>query len=1487
MNTTKQTTTKLISRILGRRFTARFARGSKSIRGRSGYRRRLNTIVTSVTIFTLLVSILLPIATVRASQTLTWTNSADFAYNKASSCQKTNSDKLAIAGAAYTDATCATVGSASDVSLAMDEFKAVPTTSTSAGSNHSLALRADGTVWAWGYNAYGQLGDATNTQRNVPVQVKDAAGTGFLSGVTAIDAGSNHSLALKTDGTVWAWGGNDQGQLGNGTINTQYKPVQVKDAAGTGFLSGVTAISIGAYYSLALRTDGTVWAWGYNANGQLGDGTVTQRNVPVQVKSAGGTSWLTGVTKITSGQYHSLALKSDGTLWAWGWNGNGQLGIGQEWVVDGCDDGFEYYDCMTFATKYSSVQVAAGSTFSAITAGANHSLALKAGGTVWGWGWNGLGQLGDGTVTLRPTPVQVAAGSTFSAITAGDDHTLAFKADGTLWAWGSNGFGQIGNGTITNQITPVQVKDAAGTGFLSGVTAISGGAQHSLVVNTNGTVWDWGLNGQGQLGDGTVTQRSLPFQVIGTPGTGFNSSASLSGIIVDAGAGRKTKWNNVDWQSVALPASTSIVFNARTSNDKTTWSGWSSSFTQATAGSTSGTGDLSSLPFSRYIELKATLATSNPVVSPRLNDFSLNFMNDTTAPATNASAITIKKDQSGAVINQNAWTNDPTPYFSWTAGADEVGGSGIQGYCLYLGADNTADVKQTKGILGASPVNTDGACQYVVSANNLDLSVAGALATPLATSDQPYYLLVKAIDQTGNVYSGPAEATSLRYDDIPPTNSSFISAPSQFSSTKDVTLTWPTSGAQASADANSGVAGLQYKIGTGGTWYGDVHNGNQDLTDLLANDGSYQTNVTTDYPLLNEGNNVAYFRTVDSAGNLSTSYNTAVIKLNTSSPTSPQNVSAVPPSNTTNSFAFSWNAPASFVGPVGGLTYCYTVNTLPTANTCNYTSPGQTSLSADAFATQPGENIFYVVAKDEAGNINYATYGSATFNANTQAPGIPQNLEIADISTKATNAWKLAFSWAAPADVGAGVSKYAIYRSTTGVTYSQVATTAGLSYVDSSLDQLTHYYKVKACDSANNCGAFSEVISKLPTGRFTEPPELISNPSVEVSTRNATFNWITDRKSDSRVQYGTKSGVYFTGEVAVSEPTKAHTVELLNLEAGTTYYYKAKWMDEDGNIGVSSELSFTTLPAPIVKNVEVIKKTLNSATIQFTSIDASKVSMSYGKSEGFGGLKSINTSRSESSYTIELTGLDDGASYFYKLNTFDSDGNEYDSRRIDTFTTPARPKITDLRFQPISGEPTSTQMVTWKTNVPASSILTYGKVGTNGSDEYLSKLTIEHEIILRGLEDDSQYFLLAQSRDVDGNLAVGDRQIFKTALDTRPPKISGTRVETSIKGNGSEARGQIVISWKTDEPTTGQVAYADGSGGTDYSNKTSEDARLSTDHVVIISDLPTSKVYHLQPISRDKSQNIATGKDKSAIIGRASESILNIILNSLNSIFGI
>ena len=865
-----------------------------------------------------------------------------------------------------------------------------------------------------------------------------------------------------------------------------------------------------------------------------------------------------------------------------------------------------------------------------------------------------------------------------------------------------------------------------------------------------------------------------------------------------------------------------------------------------------------------------------------LNGLEATATSDTTAP-TSPGSITALKAIAGASLAQDGWTNGASPYFSWTASTDAD--AGIKGYCLYLGTDSSADPETTKGLLGTSPVDS-GPCQFVVNTNSVNMATSGYIASPLTTSNSPYYFTVKAIDNAGNI-SDTSSQFYFRFDNTNPTNPAFINAPGGFVTDKAITLTWPTSGGNASSDANAGIAGLQYKINDS-VWYGDNHTGAGDANDLLNNDGTYTTQDPPDFDEIVDGINTIYFRTWDQAGNISSTYVTATVRVNTSgAPSEPQNVQVTPSTNVTNSFAFDWDQPANFIGEASGITYCYTINTLPNVNTCNYTSGGVTALGAGPYANQPGLNTFYVVAKDETGNINYSSYSSTTFTANTPSPGIPVSVDVVDVSIKASSNWRLALTWEQPVNVGAGIASYRIFRSTDNVSFSQVGSSASSTFIDTGLSQQRYYYRIQACDSTNNCGANSSVVDDIPTGRFTVPANMVSEPVVSnVTTKKATISWSTDRDSDSRIALGTTSGEYSSSEVTVSAQTTAHEVALDNLSAGTTYYFVAKWTDEDGNTGQSQEFTFTTSPAPSLKEVNTVRTSLNSAVVQFTVRQAVKVNVYYGLTEAFGGVQSINTSFSESTYNVELPGLDDGTKYFYKIVTYDLEGTAYEGS-IYSFVTPARPRIFNLRFQPVEGEPTSSQKVTWQTNVPANSVINYGKQGTAGTDILESTLVTEHEITLRGLEDDNEYFLLAQSRDVNGNLAVSDRATFRPALDTRPPKIFDVRVESSIRGVGADARGQIIVSWRTDELSSSQVAYNEGSNPSSFNNRTTEDSELSTEHVVIISDLPTSRVYSIRPIASDRAGNKTEGPIESTIIGRATEGVLTIILNTLQRIFGL
>ena len=340
----------------------------------------------------------------------------------------------------------------------------------SAGGHHNLALCSDGMLTGWGSNDYGQLGIGTTVNSNTPVAVIQ---TGVLTGkmIVAISGGGWHSLALCSDGTLAAWGWNAYGQLGNGTTTNSNTPVAVNL---TGMPAGksIVAISADHSHSLALCSDGTVFAWGNNDFGQLGDGTLTSRNVPVEVDRSG---ILAGkkIIEVSCGSLHSLVLCSDGTLAAWGYNYYGQLGDGTT-----ANSGVP--------VRINQTGVLGGKSVARISGGGISSFAICADGALASWGNNTYGQLGIGSFKNSNVPVNVntsgvLAGKTVVAVSGGSDHSLALCSDGTLAAWGYNGYGQLGDGTNTHRNVPVAVNQSD---VLAGKTivAVSGGGAHSLAL---------------------------------------------------------------------------------------------------------------------------------------------------------------------------------------------------------------------------------------------------------------------------------------------------------------------------------------------------------------------------------------------------------------------------------------------------------------------------------------------------------------------------------------------------------------------------------------------------------------------------------------------------------------------------------------------------------------------------------------------------------------------------------------------------------------------------------------------------------------------------------------------------------------------------------------------------------------------------------------------------------------------------------------------
>jgi len=386
---------------------------------------------------------------------------------------------------------------------------------------HTCAID-DGLVYCWGQNVAGQLGDGTVTEKTLtPVRVKGVGGVGYLTDVSAVSTGWFHTCALKTDGTVYCWGANNFGQLGDNTTTERHTPVQVKGIGGVGYLTNISSISSGNNQTCALKTDGTVYCWGYARWLGVDSGDCQPEFyylTPTQVKGVGGSGYLTDVSQIDLGGFglwqcenFICALKTDGTVYCWGYNSNGQLG-----------------DNTTSTHKYPTpVKGVGGSGYltdvSQISVGISYTCALKTDGTVYCWGGNGSGQLGDNTTINRYTPVQVKGigGEGYltdvSQISLGDVHTCALKTNGTVYCWGHNVEGQLGDNTNENKKTPVQVQGINGEGYLLNIVQIGlggGGWGHTCALKTDGTVYCWGANNFGQLGDNTTTNRHTPVPVM-------------------------------------------------------------------------------------------------------------------------------------------------------------------------------------------------------------------------------------------------------------------------------------------------------------------------------------------------------------------------------------------------------------------------------------------------------------------------------------------------------------------------------------------------------------------------------------------------------------------------------------------------------------------------------------------------------------------------------------------------------------------------------------------------------------------------------------------------------------------------------------------------------------------------------------------------------------------------------------------------------------
>ncbi|MEI7689662.1 MAG: fibronectin type III domain-containing protein, partial [Candidatus Saccharibacteria bacterium] len=1160
------------------------------------------------------------------------------------------------------------------------------------GGSNTLVAMNSGKLIAIGDNANGQLGLGATAAINNWTDVS------AVSNVGSVVMSVENSFIIKKNGELWGTGKNSNGELGlgNATKTTSW--------ANTG-LTNVSKVAVNTYHAIALKNDGTVWVTGNNDGKQLG--TIASRNTWAQVTNNFGASAVVGVT---ASKYASFVIQADGSVWETGsvYGGSGYT----DWTKIVAISGI---------IKLVSLKSQNGAWWE------DGVLALKSDGTLYAQGKNYAGVLGMGAGDVIGTWTTTATG--VSDMVMGGEHSLYKKSgNGGVYATGYAAASSNRLFNLASRTTWGKINFVAGDSSINIISAGLGASYIITDINRLYITGNYALSGVGSLTD----YISNPL---------FFSTGSLSGLKVDAGVGKKTKWTGVSYNASGnLGQYYNVYFRTGESTDELGTADW------INLGSSGGNPGV----VSRFIELRIDMVGYGSVAdTAAINDISLAYNSDTYAP-TNPTASLIGSDGLVKVTGDTAYGNAGVLSFGLNGAMDEENGSGIPNYWLYFGTDPTADPQNSFGgncgplrdrylyyYGGGETFSTNYQGGWTGNGLNYDCNNYGYFNAGQA--DGTYYLRVQTADYAGNI-SDAATIFTYTFDTVKPTAPSSLSvSPFGWSSTDNFTFKWG-----AGSDSTSGISNYEYKInGTAGdgAWSSShlTASANVLSVSLSGADG------------VQSGANVFYVRSLDNAGNIST-VKEIPFYYTGAAPTAPTVLTVDPQSSEVNSFTFTWKAPdpanSPYKGDIIGYRYSFTgkpadsgdttfinttnLNNLPASVTYDEAT-GIFTLSNLAAATQQGiNNAFYIVAVGSDGNsgelVSYsdANIAMVNFGCYTTAPDAPLDVKLFDTSNKDSQAYSVAIKWTEPTNKGVGFAGYNIYRSTDGINFTQIGTSTSISFIDfgsqgSPLLSIKYYYKVLSRDNSGNISLTpTSIPSIIPTGTYSAPPPLDNNYGIKtvIGVSTASFSWKTEASDH------TASTFVDIGEAQIPEScdvkaefgfndlsmTNDHKIKATGLKPDTTYNYRIRWFDRDGNCGKSDNLTFKTKPLPRITSMEIQDVRLYTAVLSWSTSEPAVVDLLYGRTTNYSEEVKNVSGGATTLHTIRLDGLDHSSTYHFAIRITDVDGSAILSDDY-SFDTQQYPKLSNVRFQPMADQSTATFKVTWDSNVPTTSVVEFQPEG--------------------------------------------------------------------------------------------------------------------------------------------------------------------------------